>query len=79
MGSGSRTPPPAPAVCPEARLIRPLGTHAWWVRLPNGHELAGVIRRVDRAAAADLTAGQTVAIEIQPADFSRGRIRLKAV
>lgn len=66
---------PAPAVCPEAVLVRPLGPHAWWVRLPNGHELAGVVRRADRLAAANLGPGQTVTIEIVPADFSRGRLR----
>ena len=66
---------PAPAVCPEAVLVRPLGPHAWWVRLPNGHELAGVIRRADRLVAAPLAPGQTVTLEIVPADFSRGRIR----
>jgi threonine dehydrogenase-like Zn-dependent dehydrogenase len=45
------------------------------VRLPNGHELAGVVRRVDREVATGLAAGQMVAIEIVPADFSRGRLR----
>jgi len=67
---------PAPAVCFEAELVRPLGPHAWWVRLPNGHELAGVVRRADRAAAAHLVPAGRVAIEIMPADFSRGRLRL---
>ncbi len=67
---------PAPAVCDDAMLLRPLGPHAWWVRLPNGHELAGVVRRADRAAAAHLAASQAVTIEIRPSDFSRGRLRL---
>lgn len=70
--------PAAPAVCPQAVLVRPLGPHAWWVRLPNGHELAGIVRRVDRPAAAGLTPGQRVAIEIMPADFSRGRLQFGA-
>jgi translation initiation factor IF-1 len=65
---------PATAVCPDAVLLRPLTAHAWWVRLPNGHELAGVIRRVDRPAAAAFRPGQAVAIEIWPSDFSRGRL-----
>ena len=67
--------PAAPAVCPQAVLVRSLGPHAWWVRLPNGHELAGIVRRADRAVAVGLAAGQSVAIEIMPADFSRGRLR----
>jgi|GEM_PF-1779718 len=67
---------PARAVCPDALLLHPLGPHAWWVRLPNGHELAGVVRRVDREAAVGLEAGQVVAVEVVPADFSRGRLRL---
>jgi translation initiation factor IF-1 len=66
---------PAPALCPDAVLVRPVGPHAWWVRLPNGHELAGVIRKVDRPAAVGLAPGHLVAIEIRPADFSRGRLR----
>ena len=69
---------PAPAVCPDAVLVRPLGPHAWWVRLPNAHEVAGVIRRADRPAAAHLVPGQVVTIEIVPADFSRGRLRFAA-
>ncbi|MFN0129172.1 MAG: hypothetical protein ACKV19_21080 [Verrucomicrobiales bacterium] len=76
MGTTTRTPPPAPAVCPDAELVRPLGSHAWWVRLPNGHELVGIVRRADRIAAASLLPGQRVVIEIVPADFSRGRLRL---
>lgn len=67
---------PARAFCPDAVLLHPLGSHAWWVRLPNGHELAGVVRRVDREAAVGLTAGQRVTLEVAPADFSRGRLRL---
>jgi len=65
---------PVPAVCDEAVLVRPLSAHAWWVRLPNGHELAGVVRRVDRPAAAAFRPGQAVTIEIWPSDFSRGRL-----
>ena len=67
---------PARAFCPDAVLLHPLGSHAWWVRLPNGHELAGVVRRVDREAAVGLAAGQRVTLEVAPADFSRGRLRL---
>jgi translation initiation factor IF-1 len=66
---------PAPALCLDAALVRPVSLHAWWVRLPNGHELAGVIRKVDRPAAGGLAPGDLVAIEIRPADFSRGRLR----
>jgi len=66
---------PARAFCHEAVLVRPLGAHAWWLRLPNGHELAGVVRRVDRPVAEGLVAGQVVTVEVAPADFSRGRLR----
>lgn len=62
--------------CPDAVLLQPLGPHSWSVRLPNGHELAGVIHRVDREAAAALAPGQQITIEICPADFSVGKIVL---
>lgn len=69
---------PARAVCPDAVVVRPLGSHAWWLRLPNGHELAGVVRRVDRDVAGGVVPGDVVAVEIVAADFSRGRLLFPA-
>lgn len=63
--------------CPDAVLLQSLGPHSWRVRLPNGHELAGVIHRADRDAASALAPGQRITIEICPADFSVGKIVLR--
>lgn len=69
---------PAPDLtrCPDAILLQPLGPHSWRVRLPNGHEMAGIIYRADREAAATLAPSQRITIEVCPADFSVGKIIL---
>ncbi len=60
--------------CPNAVLVRPIGDHAWVATLPNGHELTAVFPKGLRDRLESLVSGQTVALNLSPADFSQGRV-----
>ena len=60
--------------CPDTLLVRPLGPHTWLGRLPNGHELALLLPRPRPGPPVCPSAGDRVAVDISPADFSHGWI-----
>jgi hypothetical protein len=60
--------------CPAARLLRRIGPHAFRAVLPNAHELTAVVPRKLAPALDGLEPGDDVALDISPADFSRGLI-----
>lgn len=59
-------------ICPDTRLIEPLGPRAFRAELPNGHQLTAFCRE-SRVAAA-LRPGARVRLRLSPADFSRGEV-----
>lgn len=59
---------------PAARIVESLGRHAYRAVLPNGHHLTAIVPKRSADFMLPLSIGDDVAIEISPADFSRGLI-----